>query len=66
MDMRRWVWVWGGGCDKQGCDVGGCGQVMECDKVEGVEREGVRKRFSSLTHIDMLHLHFTNSKYCTQ
>ena len=27
--------------------------VMECVKIEGVEKEGVRKR---VTHIDMLHL----------
>ena len=35
----------GCGCDRQGCDVGGCGRwvpVMECEKIEGVEREGVR------------------------
>ena len=29
---------------------------MECGKIEGVEGEGVRKRVSSHTHIDILHL----------
>ena len=46
-------------CDKQGCNVGGCGrwvQVMEHVKIEDEEREGVRKRVSSHTHIDILHL----------
>ena len=40
------------------CDVIGSGrwvQVMECVKIEGVERNGVWKRVSSHTHIDMLH-----------
>ena len=31
-------------------------QVMECVKIESVEREGVRNRVSSHIHIDMLHL----------
>ena len=30
--------------------------VMECGKIEGVEREGVRKSVSSHTHIDILYL----------
>ena len=66
----------GGGCgcgsDRQGCDVRGCGrwvQVMERAKMEVVEREGVWKRVSSHTHIDILHLLCTSltlsSKYCT-
>ena len=48
---RRWVWV-------SRRDVIGSGrwvQVMECVKIEGVERNGVWKRVSSHTHIDMLH-----------
>ena len=42
--------------------------MMERGKIEGVEREGVRKRVSSHTHIDILHLLCTSlsSKYCTQ
>ena len=36
---------------------------MEHVKIEGVEMEGVWKRVSSHTHIDMLH---RSSKYCTQ
>ena len=43
--------------------------VMEYWKIEGVEREGVRKRICSHTHIDMLHLLCTSltlsSNYCT-
>ena len=71
--VGRWMWVGKCECDKQGCDVGGCGrwvQVMECVKIKGVEREGVRKRVCSHTHIDILHLLCTSltlsSKYCTQ
>ena len=47
----------------------GCGrvwrwvQVMECVKIEGVEREGMWKRVRSHTHIDMLHRLY---KYYTQ
>ena len=45
-------------------------QVMERVKIDCVEREGVRKRISSPTHIDMLHLLCTSltlsSNYCTQ
>ena len=44
------------GCDERQCDMGGYGirvQVMECVKIEGLEREGVRKRVSSHSHIDM-------------
>ena len=71
--VGRWVWVWVGKCecDKQGCNVGGCGrwvQVMKRVK-EGVERIVVRKRVHSHTHIDILHLLCTSltlsSNYCT-
>ena len=56
--------MWGGGCGcgwVSECDsnVGGCGrwvQVMEHVKIEDEEREGVRKRVRSHTHIDILHL----------
>ena len=63
---------WVSKCDKQGCDVGGCGrwvQVMEHVKIEGVERIGVKKKVRSHTHIDILHLLCTlltlSSIYCT-
>ena len=47
--MGRWVWR----------DLGACGrwvQMMERVKIEDMERESVRKRVSSHTRIDMLHL----------
>ena len=70
--MGRWVGCDRRGCDRRGCDVGGCGkwvQVMERGKIESVKRVGVRKKVSSHTHIDMLHLLCTlltlSSNYCT-
>ena len=57
--MGRWVCVCKCECDKQRCDVGGCGTwvpVLEHMKIEVVERIGEGKRVSSHTHIDILHL----------
>ena len=65
MVVRRWVWIWGGVIGSCGCDMGGCErwvQVMERVKIEGMEREGVRKRVN-LPKINMLH---RSSKDCTQ
>ena len=37
MDMRRCVWVLGGGCgcDKRVCDVGGCGRWAQVKEDRG-------------------------------
>ena len=51
------------------CDMGWCGRWVQVMEYRSVEREGVRKRVRSHTHIHMLHLLCTSltlsSKYCT-